>query len=54
MNKRRSINPAALPAVGQPLGGGIFAGDYAPRCTQQQPREHRLQPAQRLIEAAGS
>lgn len=26
MTKRRSINPAALPAVGQPLGGGFFAG----------------------------
>ncbi|WP_145186025.1 hypothetical protein [Pseudomonas sp. URMO17WK12:I11] len=26
MNKRRSINPAALPAVGQPLGGGFYAG----------------------------
>lgn len=26
MNKRRAINPAALPAVGQPLGGGFFAG----------------------------
>ncbi|MCL8302267.1 DUF1566 domain-containing protein [Pseudomonas mosselii] len=26
MTKRRAINPAALPAVGQPLGGGFFAG----------------------------
>lgn len=26
MIKRRSINPAALPAVGQPLAGGFFAG----------------------------
>lgn len=26
MNKRRSINPAALPAVGQPLSGGFYAG----------------------------
>lgn len=26
MIKRRTINPAALPAVGQPLGGGFFAG----------------------------
>lgn len=26
MIKRRSINPAALPAIGQPLGGGFFAG----------------------------
>ncbi|USS54887.1 hypothetical protein [Pseudomonas kermanshahensis] len=24
--KRRAISPAALPAVGQPLGGGFFAG----------------------------
>ncbi|MCP3792551.1 hypothetical protein [Pseudomonas sp. N2-11] len=24
--KRRAINPTALPAVGQPLGGGFFAG----------------------------
>ncbi|UBM27148.1 DUF1566 domain-containing protein [Pseudomonas sp. p1(2021b)] len=24
--KRRAINPAALPAIGQPLGGGFFAG----------------------------
>lgn len=26
MIKRRAINPAALPAVGQPLSGGFFAG----------------------------
>lgn len=26
MIKRRTINPAALPAVGQPLAGGFFAG----------------------------
>ena len=26
MIKRRAINPAALPAVGQPLAGGFFAG----------------------------
>ncbi|MFI8555808.1 hypothetical protein [Pseudomonas putida] len=26
MTKRRAINPAALPAVGQPLGGGFYAG----------------------------
>ncbi|GLH31680.1 hypothetical protein BR1R5_10660 [Pseudomonas sp. BR1R-5] len=26
MIKRRSINPAALPSIGQPLGGGFFAG----------------------------
>ncbi|PZQ41033.1 MAG: hypothetical protein DI560_07775 [Pseudomonas putida] len=26
MIKRRAINPATLPAVGQPLGGGFFAG----------------------------
>ncbi|MGV5489326.1 hypothetical protein ACK1VC_02320 [Pseudomonas sp. XP2] len=26
MTKRRSINPAALPTVGQPLAGGFFAG----------------------------
>ncbi len=26
MTKRRTINPAALPAVGQPLSGGFFAG----------------------------
>ncbi|MFV3285403.1 hypothetical protein ACNFCI_15320 [Pseudomonas sp. NY15356] len=26
MNKRRSINPAALPAAGQPLAGGFYAG----------------------------
>ena len=26
MTKRRAINPAALPAVGQPLAGGFYAG----------------------------
>ena len=26
MTKRRTINPAALPTVGQPLAGGFFAG----------------------------
>lgn len=26
MIKHRAINPAALPAIGQPLGGGFFAG----------------------------
>ncbi|MBF8651324.1 hypothetical protein IRZ81_10975 [Pseudomonas putida] len=26
MTKRRAINPAALPGVGQPLGGGFYAG----------------------------
>lgn len=26
MIKQRAITPAALPAIGQPLGGGFYAG----------------------------